>query len=431
MYEGRGGFDMQEKKKAVRRGISRRSFLKQAGVSAAIGLLGGLPRRVSAAEEIPVGSLLDATGAINVYGLPMIDSTRMTIDDINAKGGVLGRPLKLIEYDTQSTNDLYVQYATELIVKHKVAVVMGGITSASREAIRPTVIDRYKTLYFYNEQYEGGVADKLVFCTGVVPEQQLETLIPWAIKEFGSKVYTIAADYNYGWISAAWVKFYCKKYEGQVVGEEFIPLEISEFSTTLAKIQAAKPDFILSLLVGGNHIACYRQWAAAGLKEKFPIVSATYGLGNEQVVLGPKEGEGIYVTYPYFQELDNPENRKFVAMWHKRYGDNYPYITDSANVVWTGWHLWAKAVNMAGSLETDKVIAALESGLEFDAPEGKVKMDPSIHHLIHNVYLGRGNRTHGFDIVKEFGPIVPTWHKETFNLIKNPNLRKQFTPEVT
>lgn len=419
---------MHEKLKTNRGKINRRTFLKQAGVATAIGLMGGLPRNVLAAKEIPVGSLLDATGPINVYGLPMIDSTRMVIDDINANGGVLGQPLKLIEYDTQSTNDLYVRYATDLIVKDKVAVIMGGITSASREAIRPTVIDRYKTLYFYNEQYEGGVADKLVFCTGVVPEQQLATLVPWAIKEFGSKVYTIAADYNYGHISASWVKQYAMKNGGQVVGEEFIPLEISEFSTTLAKIQAAQPDFILSLLVGGNHIACYRQWAAAGLKEKFPIASPTYGLGNEQVVLAPKEGEGIYVTYPYFQELDNSANKKFVAMWHKRFGSDYPYITDSANVVWTGWQLWAKAVNMAGSLERDKVIAALESGIEFDAPEGRIKMDPQSHHVIHNVYLGRGNRRHGFDIVKEFGPIAPEWHRQSFDLIKNPNLRKQFTP---
>jgi len=354
----------------------------------------------------------------------------MAIDDINAKGGVLGKRLKLIEYDTQSTNDLYVQYATELVVKHKVAVIMGGITSASREAIRPTVIDRHRVLYFYNEQYEGGVADKYVFCTGIVPEQQLETLVPWAIKQFGPKVYTIAADYNYGWISASWVKQYCKEYGGQVVGEEFIPLEISEFSTTLGKIQAAGASFIVSLLVGGNHIACYRQWAAAGLKEKFPIVSATYALGNEQVVLDPKEGEGIYVTYPYFQELENPANKQFVSMWHKRYGQNYPYITDSANIVWTGWHLWASAVKKAGTLETNKVIAALESGIEFDAPEGRVKIDPTTHHVIHNVYLGRGNNKHGFDIVKDFGPIAPKWHRQTFDLIKDPSLKKQFTPEI-
>jgi urea transport system substrate-binding protein len=380
-------------------------------------------------EPIVVGSLLDATGPINIYGLPMIDAARMAIDDINEKGGVLGRPLKLIEYDTQSTNDMYVQYATELAVKHKAAVIMGGITSASREAIRPTVIDRFKVLYFYNEQYEGGVADKLTFCTGVVPEQQLGTLVPWMVKKYGPKIYTVAADYNYGWISAGWVKTYAKKFGAEVVGQEFIPLEISEFSTTLAKIQAAKPNWICSCLVGGNHIAFYRQWAAMGLKKTLPCGGPTVCLSAEQVVLSPDEGEGLLATYPYFQELDNPENKKFVTMWHKRYGANYPYITDSSNVVWTGWHLWAMAVKKAGSLKNEKVIAALESGLEFDAPEGKVRLDPKTHHVSHSVYLGQVNRKHGFDIIEKFGMIPPSWHQETYDLIKNPGLQKQFTSE--
>ena len=107
----------------------------------------------------------------------------------------------------------------------------------------------------------------------------------------------------------------------------------------------------MSLLVGGNHIAFYRQFAAAGLHTTMQIVSPTFGLGNEQVVLSPEEAEGIVVIYPYFQELDNPTNRAWVQAWHDRYGADYTYITDSACTVWNGWHLWAMAANQAGSLE--------------------------------------------------------------------------------
>ena len=120
-------------------------------------------------------------GPINIYGLPMIDGTRFAIDDINANGGVLGRPLRLIELDAQSNNQLYTEYASKLILENEVPVLMGGITSASREAMRP-VVDRYQALYFYNEQYEGGVCDKFVFCTGVTPAQQLGVLVPWAVE---------------------------------------------------------------------------------------------------------------------------------------------------------------------------------------------------------------------------------------------------------
>ncbi|MCL5734991.1 MAG: transporter substrate-binding protein [Actinobacteria bacterium] len=375
-------------------------------------------------EPIKVGSILDETGAINVYGKTMIDATNLAIEDINAKGGVLGRPLQLVSYDAQSTNDKYTQYTNQLILQDKVAVLMGGITSASREAMRP-VIDRSHALYFYNEQYEGGVADKLVFLTGVVPEQQLSTLIPWAIKNDGPKMYVIAADYNYGHISADWVKQYADKNGGTVVGQEFIPLEVSDFGATLSKIQEAKPDVIVSLLVGGNHIAFYRQWAAAGLKDKLPVVSATFGLGNEQVVLSPSEAQGIVVAYPYFQELDTPANKDFVALWHAKFGADYPYITDSDNAVWTGWHLWAAAANKAGSVDVDKVIAALESGIDFDSPEGKVSLDPKTHHLVHNVRIAKVNATKGFDILETFDNVAPNVY---IDLTQNSTAHTQYTP---
>ena len=390
----------------------------------------GLPlaRGAGAQETITVGSILDATGPINVYGVPMIDATRLAIDDINANGGVLGKQLELVEYDAQSDNAKYSEFANQLILEDKAAVIMGGITSASREAIRP-LMDRNNQLYFYNEQYEGGVCDKLVVATGVVPEQQISTLLPWAVENHGPKIYTIAADYNYGQISADWVKVYAAENGAEVVGEEFIPLDVTDFSSTLSKIQEEQPDVVFSLLVGGNHMAFYRQWAAAGLKETYPVVSPTFGLGNEHVTLTPEEGEGIVVSYPYYQELDNPTNQAFVEMWHERYGADYPYITDSASVVWTGWHLWAMAVEKAGSLETDAVIAALESGLEFDAPEGKVTLDPQTHHLVHNVHIAKVNANQGFDILESFEGVAPTWNQEVCNLIENPDTQEQFTPE--
>ena len=192
---------------------------------------------------------------------------------------------------------------------------MGGITSASREAMRP-VVNRYQALYFYNEQYEGGVCDKFVFCTGVTPAQQLGVLVPWAVENHGEKFYTLAADYNYGHISADWVKVFLDKAGGSELGREFIPLDVVDFSSVIQRIEQNRPDVVMSLLVGGNHIAFYRQFAAAGLHTTMQIVSPTFGLGNEQVVLSPEEAEGIVVIYPYFQELDNPTNRAWVQAWH-------------------------------------------------------------------------------------------------------------------
>ena len=120
--------------------------------------------------DIAVGSVLDETGPLNIYGKPMADATKLAIKDINDSGGVLGRKLKLVAYDTQSDNAKYTQFTNQLVVRDRVAVIHGGITSASREAMRP-VVDRAKVPYFYNEQYEGGVCDKNVFLTGAVPSR--------------------------------------------------------------------------------------------------------------------------------------------------------------------------------------------------------------------------------------------------------------------
>ena len=315
-----------------------------------------------------------------------------------------------------------------MILDDKVAVLMGGITSASREAVRP-VVDRYQTLYFYNEQYEGGVCDKLVFCTGVTPAQQLGVLVPWATKQYGKKVYTLAADYNYGHISADWVKVYLKQAGGEIAGEEFIPLDVVNFDSVIQRLQSNKPDVVMSLLVGGNHIAFYRQFAAAGLKGKMAVVSATFGLGNEQIVLTPQEAEGIVVIYPYFQELDNPVNKEWVAAWHKRFGSNYTYITDSASTVWNGWHLWATAVKKANSLDRDKVTAALESGLAFSAPEGEIRLDPKSHHVVHSVHLAKVNDKNGFTIIQSFANVEPSDTMQVCDLLSDPNQHKQYTPK--
>jgi urea transport system substrate-binding protein len=381
----------------------------------------------TSAGTITVCSILDATGPINIYGKPHIDATKLAIADINAHGGVLGKRLKLVFYDGQSSNDKYAQFASQCVLKNHAAVVMGGITSASREAMRP-VFDRLKQLYFYNEQYEGGVCDKYVFNTGVVPSQQLLALIPYAIKQFGKRIYVPAADYNYGHISADWVKKYAARFGGTVVGTDFIPLDVSDFSSTISRIQDLKPDVVLSLLVGGNHIAFYRQFYSAGLGAKIHIVSPTFGLGNEQVVLAPAEQKDLVVAYPYFQELNTSTNKTFVALWHKRYGSNYPYITDSAVTSWIGWHMWADAVKKAGTTDRDPVTKALEANPSFQAPSGLVRMNGGSHHITQNVSIAVTNGTHGFRILSTAKAVPPAYENSVCNLIKNPNLHKQFTP---
>ena len=380
----------------------------------------------STSKPIRVGSLLDETGPLNIYGTPMADATRLAIADINAKGGVLGRQLELVALDSKSDQNEYISGADRLVAED-LAVVHAGITSASREAIRPT-FGEAELLYFYNVLYEGGVCDRNTFVTGVVPTQQLQVLIPWAIENIGPRLYILAADYNYGQISADWVRYYAAEHGGEIVGEDFFPLDVAEFGTTMSAVQRAAPDAVMSLLVGGAHMSFYSQYAAAGVNESIPVVSTTFGLGSEQVALDPVSAENIIVAYPYFEELDTPQNRAFVAAWTAEYGDDYPYITDLAVYVWEGWHLWADAVNAAGTLDRDAVIAQLESGVSFDSPKGIVTLDGGSHHLVQPVSLARTNDSAGFDVFETFDNIPPSFEQESCDLIANPDINEQFTP---
>lgn len=376
---------------------------------------------------LKVGSILDETGPLNIYGTAMADATELAVKDINKNGGVLGRQLELVSYDAQSDNAKYTQFATQLAQRDDVAVIHGGVTSASRDAIRP-VASRTDTLYFYNEQYEGGVCDKNAFLAGVVPSQQLAALIPYAIEKFGPRVYVVAADYNFGRISADWVEKYAADAGAEVIKSEFIPLESSEFGSVINNLQSAQPDVVVSLLVGGNHIAFYRQFASTGLGASMGLVSSTFGLGNEQVVLSPAEQEGIISAFPYFEELETPENVKFVEMWHEEYGEDYSYITDSAMAVWNGWHLWAGAVEKADSVEREKVIEALESGISIEAPSGQVTMDGPAHHVSQSISIAETNGQNGFTVLQTEENVAPAFEQSVCNLIANPDLNEQFLP---
>jgi urea transport system substrate-binding protein len=305
-------------------------------------------------------------------------------------------------------------------------VLFAGLTSSSREAIRP-IVRQKKVPYFYSSLYEGGACDKQTFVTGATASQQLSVLIEWAIKECGPKIYVMAPDYNFGTISAHWVEFYAKQFGGEVLGADFLPLTVSDYAPTIQKIQAAKPDFVVALPVGANQTGFLEQFAAAGLKEKIGIVSTNYGSGNQQVVVSPDAGDGIIASQEYFMWVEGAANDAFKKKWETAYGLSEPIVSEAADV-WNAVHLWAAAAQKAGSTENDAVIAALESGLSFEGPNGTVTMLGASHHLKQNIYIARGNKTHGFDIIKTYEGAGPAFEDEKCDLIKNPETAEHFTP---
>src|SRR5262249_22561197 len=162
-------------------------------------------------------------------------------------------------------------------------------------------------------------------------------------------VYYIGADYNAPRNIGIWNNAIAKREGGETVGEEYYPLDVTDFSTAISKIQAAKPDFLHSCLVGGPHMSFYRQWAAAGMLKKIQIVSVVFGGGQEHMILTPEESDGVIAAYNYFQELDTPENKEFIKRFEASVGTVHPYINGIAIGGYNGPMLWAEAVKKAGS----------------------------------------------------------------------------------
>ncbi len=398
---------------------NRRIVLK-AAASASIALaMPAFIGRAKAAANIKLVGILDQSGGLDIYGKPMVDAMRLAVEEINGAGGLLDRQIDLKMYDPQSTIQFYTQYATQAAAGDKADVVHAGITSASREAIRPT-LGRFKTLYFYNTLYEGGVCDRNVFCTGSTPAQTVEKLVPYAMNKWGKKIYIVAADYNYGQITADWVEKYVRDNGGETVAIEFFPLDVTNFGPTIKKIQAAKPDSVMSALVGGAHVSFYRQYAAAGMNANIPIASTTFGVGNEHLLISAEEGNGMIVAYSYFQEIDTPANRDFVKRFQTKYGADAPYLNELAARSYEGVYLWAEGVKQAGTVERMAVIEALETPVSIDGPSGKISIEPKTHHAVQNVYLAelQGQK---FNILESYPQQLPTDTLLVCDLQKNPD----------
>ncbi|RPH83755.1 MAG: urea ABC transporter [Candidatus Rokuibacteriota bacterium] len=408
----------------------RRRFLKAAG--ATLGAVSLAPAIVgdalAQANVIKVAAIHDLSGGLDIYGRPMVDCLNYAVEEINGAGGLLGRQIRLISYDAQSNIQLYTQFATEAATKERVAVVHAGITSASREAIRP-VLKRFNTLYFYNTQYEGGVCDRNCFCTGSTPAQNVDKLVPFTLKKFGKKVYTVAADYNYGHITAKWVKKFTQDHGGEVLQTDFFPLEVADFGPAITKIQAAKPDFVMSALVGGNHISFYRQWAASGMNRTTPVASTTFGNGLEHQVTTPEEHRGYIGSQSYYQELTTEANQAFLKKFLPKYGATSKYVTPLAIQSYHGLHLWAAAVKKANSIDRMKVIEALESNLSFSGPAGKTAIDPKTHHCSLDVYIAEA-QNRAFKVLESYPQQPPADTAAVCDLKKNPNENQQYVIDV-
>lgn len=397
--------------------VDRRNALKLsgiAGLASVTGCLGGGTGGGSGGSgPIKVGLLADRTGGLAAAGIPMYKVAQYWRDQVNDRDGILGRDVELIAPDPQSSNQQYQNQAQKLILEDDVDVLVGGITSASREAMRPTIDDNSQ-LYFYPTQYEGGVCDEFTYVTAPTATQQLRPLVDHMMENFGMNAYFIAADYNFGQISADWAQIYVEEAGGNVINQEFIPLSVSDFGSTIDRIQGTDADWVLSLTVGANHVAFYKQAESAGVD--LPMASTTaIGGTYEHQTTSPPVMSNLYGGWNYLEELESESNQAFVESVREAYPDT-PYVNQMAEGVFLAMRLYEEAVTEAETTDMQSVHQVLEGGLSIDSPQGQVAVDPATHHLTQSVTVTRVTEDHSVEILDSQDGLEPTWLQDNCSL---------------
>src|SRR3954470_8800408 len=199
---------------------------------------------------IKVGLIADQTGPLSFVGIANANVARMVVDDLNARGGLLGQKLELIVEDSATIDSVAEAKATKLVQHDKVDVLFGGIYSSTRQAIKGPAVTKGKKLYIYPEQYEGQECDPLIFCTGPVPAQQVEPLMPWLMRETGAKkVYLPSADYIWPHVLNEKVREVVTANGGTIVGGEYFPLDHEDYADTVAKIKSSGAEIVFNTIV--------------------------------------------------------------------------------------------------------------------------------------------------------------------------------------
>ena len=380
--------------------FTRRHVLQTAAFAGTASLL---PRSF-AQETVKLGILHSLTGTIAIAEASIVDAEKMAIEEINAAGGVLGRKIEPVIEDGASDWPTFAEKTKKLLQRDKVAAIIGCYTSASRKAVLPA-LNQFNGLLYYPTYYEGQEQDKSVIYTSQEATQSVIAAIEWMAKQQGKTFFLVGSDYIYPRTCNKIAKPTIARVGGSVVGEEYAPLGHTEFSSIINKIKAAKPDWIYSTVVGGSNVAFYKQLKAAGLDGAKQKLLSTVVSENEIEGIGRENAVGYYACMGYFQSQKNPQNERFVKAFKAKYGAER-VIGDPMQCAYNAVYLWKLAAEKAKSFDVAKVIAA-SSGLEFDAPEGKIRIHASNQHVAKKVRVGRARPDGQFDIVFESAVIEP------------------------
>ncbi len=369
------------------------------------------PTKTWAEGEVKVGILHSLTGTMAISETSLKDVVLMAIDEINAKGGVLGKKVVPVVVDPASNWDLFAEKAKELLLKDKVAVVFGCWTSVSRKSVLP-VFEANKGLLFYPVQYEGEEQSPNIFYTGATPNQQLIPIAEYLMSAEGGskkKFYLLGTDYVFPRTANKILKAFllAKGVPEQNIVEEYTPFGHADYQTIVGKIKKfseAGDACVLSTINGDSNVPFYKEFANQKLTaDKCPIMA--FSVAEDE--LRSMEAEflsGHLAAWNYFQSINTPENKKFVKDFkdfckkNNLPGGDKRVTDDPIEAAYFGVYVWKKAAEKCKSFDPAKVTEAV-LGMKFDAPGGPKQMDEKNHHTYKPVLIGEIRPDGQFDII--------------------------------
>lgn len=380
--------------------ITRRSLMQSIAVlGAASGGLVSLNRPAFAQDPIRLGFLTALTGLETILGETQLNCFKLAVDEINANGGVSGRQVEYFVEDDQTTTRGAIEKSRKLIGEDKVDAIIGLIASLEHVAAR-SVTGRANKLLMYTTYYEGEVCEPTFFATGQVPSQQIVPTTKWLMDNVGKSIYVMGSDYVWPRRSADALKVAAETYGGKIVGAEFFPFGTQDFGPALNRAQEANADIVWMMIAGADNITALKQYQSFGMKAQlFSPLDETFSFSH------PDLCEGVLSTQSYFMSVKNPKNEAFVKAYQAKFGEKKP-VNAIGEAAYIATWLYAKAVEKAGTTETDAVVKAL-CEVDFDAPQGHVNFSKSNHHLRTNSLIGKARADGEWEIIKDFGQLDP------------------------
>ncbi|ANA35016.1 amino acid ABC transporter [Ralstonia mannitolilytica] len=355
-----------------------------------------------AADPIKIGVPVGLSGANSVVAPSMVQAAELAVEEINAKGGVLGRKLALEIADDGSGAQGAQRAYDSLVFQKKVDAIVAMETSAARNAGLP-IINRGKVPMIYTSFYEGRSCSPWMFVNAWVPEQQVAPVVDQFMgKEGAKKFFLIGSDYAFGRGMLEFTRKYIQSKGGTVVGEEYLPMDGSDWTAVISKLRSANPDALITSTAGGApNVTLTKQLRAAGIK--IPYGNLALDEGTAKTMGG--DAEGIYISASYLSSLDNPANKKFLEAAKAKFGSKLETPNELSVPLYEGIHAYAAAVQKAGSTDAAKVVKELAK-VSVQGPRGTITMNKQ-HHAPLTMYLGRVKRDGSVEVINTFPNVDP------------------------